>query len=116
MINTTNLVNTAKRKMLAGDPAIGVGIGLGSPLAAELLSRAGFDWVLVDNQHGPWDDDSTAIAFRYICFGSAMPMARVHQNDFYAIGRLLDRGAMGIVVPLVNSVDEACAAAAAVRY
>ncbi len=115
-INTTNLSNTAKHKMLAGKSAIGVGAGLGAPLAAEFLSRAGFDFVLVDNQHGSWDDDASGAAFRYICFGSAIPMARVRQNDFYAIGRLLDRGAMGIVVPLVNSVDEARAAAGAVRY
>ena len=45
-----------------------------------------------------------------------MPMARVRRNEFGAIGRLLDRGAMGIVVPMVNSVEEAEAAAEAVRY
>jgi len=81
-----------------------------------MLSLAGFDFVLVDNQHGSWDDDSTMLAFRSICLGSAMPMARVQRNDFYAIGRLLDRGALGIVVPMVNSVEEAEAAAFAARY
>ncbi|MEP7287689.1 MAG: aldolase/citrate lyase family protein [Chloroflexota bacterium] len=115
-LGTSPLINTARRKMLAGEPAIGVTLALGSPLAAEFLSRAGFDFVLVDNQHGAWDDDSTMVAFRYICLGSAIPMARVRQNDYYAIGRLLDRGAMGIVVPMVNTVEEARAAAFAVRY
>ncbi len=102
--------------MLNGEAAIGVSVGLGSPFAAELLSRAGFDFVLVDNQHGRWDDDSSLDAFRYIMLGSAVPMARVSQNDYYAIGRLLDRGALGIIVPMVNSVEEARAAAHAVRY
>ena len=108
--------NTAKRLMLAGKPAIGAMVGLGSPLAAELLSQAGFHHVLVDTQHGVWDDNSAMVAFHSICLGPAIPLARVQQNDFGAIGRLLDRGAMGIVVPLVNSVEEAAAAAKAMRY
>jgi 4-hydroxy-2-oxoheptanedioate aldolase len=108
--------NRAKRRMLEGEPAIGAPVGLGSPLAAELLSLAGFDFVLVDNQHGAWDDNSTMLAFRSICVGPAVPMARAQKNDFYTIGRLLDRGALGIVVPMVNSVEEARAAAFAARY
>ena len=108
--------NTAKRRMLEGQAAIGAACGLGTPLAAESLSRAGFDFVLVDNQHGAWDDNSTMAAFRSICLGPAIPMARVRQNDYYAIGRLLDRGALGIVVPMVNSVADAQEAARAVRY
>ncbi len=110
------LINTAKQKMLKGELAVGVTCGMGSPIAAELLSRAGFDFVLVDNQHGTWNDETSAHAFRYIGFGSAIPMARVCWNDFGSIGRLLDRGALGIVVPMVNSVDEARAAAFAMRY
>ncbi len=108
--------NLAKRKMLAGQPALGARAGLGSPLAAEMLSRAGFDWVLVDGQHGNWDDTSALEAFRAICLGTAAPMARVRANDFGAIGRLLDRGAQGIIVPLVNTAEEARAAAHALRY
>ena len=109
-------INEAKRRMLEGKPAIGGAVGLGSPLAAEILSLAGFDFVLVDNQHGSWGDDSTMLAFRSTCLGPAVPMARVQQNDFYVIGRLLDRGALGIVVPMVNSAEEAEAAAFAARY
>ena len=109
-------INTAKKRMLDGKLAIGALAGLGSPLATETLSLAGFDFVLVDNQHGSWTDDSTMLAFRSISLGAAVPMARVQQNDFYAIGRLLDRGALGIVVPMVHSVEDAQAAAFAVRY
>ncbi len=108
--------NTAKRRMLEGKPAIGAAMALGAPIVGEALSQAGFDFVLVDNQHGFWDDDGTMLAFRSICLGEAVPMARVRQNDFYAIGRLLDWGALGIVVPMVNSAEEAAAAAYAMRY
>jgi len=102
--------------MLEGKAAIGAGAVLGSYLAVELLSRAGFDWVLVDCQHGNWQEESALLAFRAISLGSAVPMARVRTNDFAAIGRLLDQGALGIVVPLVNSAEEARAAAHAVHY
>jgi 4-hydroxy-2-oxoheptanedioate aldolase len=109
-------VNTAKQRMLAGKPALGAAVALGAPLAAELFSFEGFDFVLVDNQHGVWDETSSAAAFHHTCLGPAIPMARVRQNDFAAIGQLLDRGALGIVVPLVNSAQDARAAAHAMRY
>ena len=102
--------------MLAGQPTLGIVLGMGSPTVAGMVARSGFDFVLVDNQHGDWDDATTLAAFRNISLGSAVPMARVRQNDFYAIGRLLDRGALGIIVPMVNSADEARAAAFAMRY
>jgi 4-hydroxy-2-oxoheptanedioate aldolase len=110
------MINTAKQRMLAGQPALGIVLGMGSPTIAGIVARCGFDFVLVDNQHGDWDDTTTLAAFRNISLGSAIPMTRVRQNDFYAIGRLLDRGALGIVVPMVNSADEARAAAFAMRY
>jgi 4-hydroxy-2-oxoheptanedioate aldolase len=116
MDTSTHPINTAKRKMIQGEPAVGVSCGMGSPLIAEMLSHAGFDFVLVDLQHGAWTDETVAHAFRAINLGDSIPMARVAANDYGAIGRLLDRGALGIVVPMVNSSEEARAAAFAVRY
>ena len=110
------MLNTAKHEMMKGQPAIGALAGLGSPLAAEYLSRAGFDFVMVDVQHGSWDLTPAKDAFRAISLGSAIPMARAAQNDYYAIGSLLDRGSLGIVVPMVNSAEEARAAVWAARY
>ncbi|MBN1314779.1 MAG: hypothetical protein JXA42_04905 [Anaerolineales bacterium] len=108
-------INEAKKKMLAGKPAIGTLAELGTPMTAGLLARAGFDFVLVDTQHGFWEMDQVIYAFRNIHLGSSTPMARVQKNDFYAIGSLLDRGAMGIIVPMVSTVDDAKAAAFATR-
>jgi len=110
------IVNTVKQRMLASQPGLGATVGLGSPTAAGLLARAGFDFVLVDYQHGEWDDAAALAAFRSIALQGAVPMARVRQKDFYTIGRVLDRGALGIVVPMVNSVADAQAAALAARY
>ena len=109
-------VNSAKQRMLEGKPAIGAEVGLGSVLSAEALAAMAFDFVIVDNQHGAWDDRSTMLAFRSIALGGSIPMARVRRNDFGLIGRLLDMGALGVVVPMVNSVEDARAAAHAARY
>ena len=108
--------NTVKQKLLRGEPSIGAEAGLGSVLSAEMLSRVGFDYVVLDIQHGAWTETSVMHAFRAIALGSALPMARVRNNDFGLIGRLLDIGAMGVIVPLVNSVEDAEKAVHAARY
>ncbi|MBE3145497.1 MAG: hypothetical protein IMZ61_16470, partial [Planctomycetes bacterium] len=99
-----------------GIPIIGADVQLGSTLSAEVFSMLGLDFVLVDNQHGLWDQQSTYAAFRCICMGSAVPIARVEQNDYYAIGNLLDKGALGIVVPQLETAEQARCAALAARY
>ena len=108
-------INNAKWKMVAGKPAVGSLAVLGTPFIAGILARVGYDFVLVDTQHGFWEREQVAYAFRNIHLGGAVPMARVQENDFYAIGALLDRGALGIVVPMVSTVEEAEAAAFAAR-
>lgn len=109
-------VNTVKQRLLGGRPAIGIVSSLGSAVVAGFLARAGFDFVLVDNQHGNWDDTTSLHAFQAITLEGKVPFTRVRKNDFYAIGRMLDRGALGIVVPMVNSAADAAAAAYAVRF
>jgi 4-hydroxy-2-oxoheptanedioate aldolase len=108
--------NAAKAKMLQGKPALGAAIVLGAPLAGEMYSLQGWDFVLIDGQHGNWSLDTMSEAIRGISLGPAVPMARVRHNDFYAIGSTLDRGAMGIVVPMVNTAAQAQAAATAARF
>lgn len=108
--------NTAKEKLLRGEPAYGYALGLGSPIVAETLGRSGIDFLLLDTQHGSWGPDSTIAALLAMEGGTATPMARVARNDYTLIGRLLDEGMLGIVVPFVNTVEDAIAAAAAVRF
>lgn len=108
-------VNTAKQQMLSGEPAFGYSLGLGSAVAAEALAGCGIDFLLLDTQHGSWGPDATIAALTAMAAGGATPMARVARNDYTLIGRLLDEGALGIVVPLVHTADDAHAAAAACR-
>ena len=110
------VTNTAKQKMLQGKPAFGFGLGLGSALVAEIVSRAGPDFVMIDTQHGSWGPDSTLAALVAIHGSPATPMARVARNDYTLIGRLMDEGMLGIIVPMVHTPQEARAAADACRY
>lgn len=109
-------VNQTKEKLLKGEVSYGYALGLGSPVIAEILARTGIDHLLVDNQHGTWGPDSTVAALLAMEGGSATPMARVARNDFTMIGRLLDEGMMGIVVPMVHTAEQARAAAEAARF
>lgn len=109
------VINSAKQKMLEGKPAFGFSLGMGSPIAAEVLSRSGIDFLLVETQHGSWGTDSAIGAFLGIAGGTAVPMTRVAKNDYTIIGKLLDQGALGIVVPMVDTVELARAAAQACR-
>lgn len=108
--------NTTKQKMLSGKPALGFAAKLGSPVAAEFLSHCGADFVSLDTQHGSWGDDSMIAGVASICSGTATPMARVLNNQYHLVARLLDAGVLGIIAPMVDTVEEAQAMAAACRY
>ena len=109
-------LNTAKQTMLDGKPAFGFSLALGAPLSAEALSDCGVDFILLDRQHGSWGDDGTIAALIAMRAGSAIPMARVLHNDFSLIGRLLDEGMMGLIVPMVNTAADAKAVANACHF
>lgn len=109
-------LNTAKQKMLCGEPALGYSAKLGSPVAAELLSTSGADFVLLDGQHGAWGPESMVQGIASVCAGAALPFARVAFNSYTLINQLLDAGVFGIIIPMVNTVEEARAVATACRY
>ncbi|MGH2533427.1 MAG: HpcH/HpaI aldolase family protein [Thermomicrobiales bacterium] len=110
------ITNTTKQKMLRGAPAFGYALGLGSPLAAERMARTGIDFLLLDNQHGSFGPDSTIASLIAMSGGAATPLARVARNDYTMIGRLLDEGMLGIIVPMVHTAEDAKAAADACRF
>jgi 4-hydroxy-2-oxoheptanedioate aldolase len=109
-------LNRTRQKLLRGEAAFGYSLASGSVVVAESLSHSGIDWIMVDNQHGSWGQESTMLALMAINSGSATPFARVARNDYTMVGRLLDEGAMGIIVPNVDNREAAKAAAGACRF
>lgn len=108
--------NTVKRKLRAGEPAIGTFMALGSTLGAEQLAHLGFDWLLIDQEHGAIDAPLTQSLLQAISTTATIPLIRVPSNKEEWIGRALDAGAYGVIVPMVNTRDEAEEAVRAARY
>lgn len=108
--------NTVKAAWRRGDIAYGAWLTISSSFAAEAIAHQGFDWVCIDMQHGIIDFQAAAEMLQAISTSRAMPFVRAPWNDTSAIGRVLDAGAMGVIVPMVNSAAEARAAVAACRY
>ncbi|MBI3977994.1 MAG: 2-dehydro-3-deoxyglucarate aldolase [Chloroflexi bacterium] len=108
--------NTTKRLLQEGKPAFGTWLSFASIGVAEAMATAGWDWIVVDTEHGATGIETLAGMLSAIAHSASVPMCRVPWNDPQAIKRTLDAGALGIVVPMVNSAEDAAAAVRAARY
>lgn len=108
--------NTVLRKLEKGKPSIGSWLTLDSSLAAGIMARAGFDWLMIDTEHGTMDYQGMLTAIQATLSTPTIPLVRVAWNDGALIKRALDAGAMGILVPMVMSAEEAKMAVEAVRF
>ncbi len=105
-----------KQKLQSGQLALGSWITLGHPAIGEILANAGFDWLVVDLEHSTISLEQAGDLIRVIDLAGSVPLVRLTSNDANQIKRVMDAGAQGIVVPMVNSVEEAEKAVAATRY
>ncbi len=105
-----------KRKLRDSEVTIGSWITLGHPAIAEIMAKAGFDWLVVDLEHSTIGIDTAGDLIRTIDLCGVAPLVRLTSNDPDQIKRVMDAGAHGIVVPMVNTSAEAARAVAATRY
>jgi len=103
-------------RILAGEVLFGAWAGLGSPAAAELLGRSGLDWVLVDLEHGAATESELVAHLTAIEISGTVALVRPQSGERLRIGRALDLGAAGIVVPRLDSVAEVREAVTFLRY
>ncbi len=108
--------NTVKARWRAGEVAYGGWLSLPSSLSAEIMAGEDFDYVCIDMQHGGIDYQTALTMLQAISTTETMPFVRVPWNEPGVIMKMLDAGAMGVIIPMVNSVEEAQAAVAACRY
>ena len=109
-------VNRFKVGLKADVPLIGLWSSLASNIASEIVSLAGFDWIVLDAEHGPSNEMGMLAQLQAISASDTSAIIRVADNDRILIKRALDIGAQTIIVPQVESIDEARAAVAATRY
>jgi 4-hydroxy-2-oxoheptanedioate aldolase len=108
--------NPVKQKLRQGKPTFGTWLSLGNLHATRVLARSGFEWLTADIEHSAIDWSQAAMLFAAVADAGCVPLARVPEGDHYCIKRALDAGAFGIVVPMVDTVEQARTAIAAARY
>jgi 4-hydroxy-2-oxoheptanedioate aldolase len=111
-------VNPIHARWVAGETAFGTMCALGSPVSAGLAAEAGFDFVCIDLQHGLLGFGEAVTVIEAVQARGAAPVVRVPVGEYglSLIERVLDAGALGVIVPMVNSRADAERAVAACRY
>ncbi len=109
-------INSIRHRALDGEILVGTWLVLGSSLTAEIAGNSGFDWVVLDMEHGMGANDSLLFQLQAISGTPASPIVRVAQNDPVLIKRALDLGPAGIMSPMVNTAEDAQRFVQAMRY
>ena len=108
--------NAFKAALAAGQPQIGLWLGLASPYSTELLAGAGFDWLLIDGEHAPNQLGDMLAQLQAVAPYPSHPVVRPVWNDPVRIKQILDIGAQTLLLPMVQTAEEAAQAVAATRY
>lgn len=111
-----NLDPKFRGRVLARERLAGTFLNLGSALTVEMAGCAGFDWLLLDHEHGPGGEETLLHQLQAASATPAYPVVRIAANEAPRFKRVLDVGAGGVMVPWVNTAAEAKAAVAAMRY
>jgi 2-keto-3-deoxy-L-rhamnonate aldolase RhmA len=107
--------NKLKTKFAAGEPALGCSMMFPSPQIVEMLGHAGFDWVLLDCEHGSLAPADVEVMAMAALASGVVPIARPKTNAPSDIQTVMDRGVLGVQIPHVNTADDARRAVASVK-
>jgi 2-dehydro-3-deoxyglucarate aldolase/4-hydroxy-2-oxoheptanedioate aldolase len=107
---------TIRARVLAGETLFGLFLDLGSPFSAEICARAGYDWLVVDLEHGAGTEAGLVGLLQSVEVGGSTAVVRPQSGERLRIGRALDLGAAGIVIPRLESAAEAREAVSYLRY
>jgi 4-hydroxy-2-oxoheptanedioate aldolase len=110
------MTSSLRERWRNGDTTLGGWLATPSVVMAEATARAGFDYVCIDTQHGAIEYSDAVGLIQSVLLGEASPIVRVPWNEPGIIGKMLDAGAHGVIVPMVNSAEEARAVVRACRY
>ena len=108
--------NTFKRALARQEPQIGLWLGLADPYCAEICAGAGFDWLLIDGEHAPNDVRSTLSILQTVAAYPVTPVVRPPVGDTHLIKQYLDLGVQTLLIPMVETAEQARALVAATRY
>ena len=116
-MSVTALAHNAFKEAIAeGKQQYGLWMASASPTIAEISADAGYDWMLIDGEHGPYDLNTMLDCLRAMSAYPTTPVVRPHSADPVAIKQILDLGAQTLLVPMVNTAEEARLMVKAVEY
>ncbi len=109
-------VNSFKQQLRNHETTYGCWVGMADAYAAEIVATAGFDWLLIDGEHAPNDLRSIMNQLQVIGSSNSHPIVRVPVGETYMIKQVLDAGAQSLLIPMVESGEQAQALVLATRY
>ncbi len=109
-------MNLLKNKLKKGEITFGSWITIGNPVVAEIMANSGFEWLTVDMEHSSITLEVAQDLIRTIELSNCIPLVRISENNPIIIKRVMDAGAHGVIVPMVNTREEAERAVKSVRY
>lgn len=108
--------NRLKAALAAGETQLGIWLNASSPVSAEIAGATGFDWCLVDGEHGPWSPETIALQLAALDLGGTNAIVRVPVGEDWVIKQALDLGAQTLLVPMVDTGAQAEQVVRATRY
>lgn len=115
-MNDKHMHNPFKQALAAGQPQIGLWLSLAEAYTAEICATAGFDWLLIDGEHAPNDVRGILAQLQAVAPYGAQPVVRAVEGSTALVKQLLDIGARNLLVPMVDTAEQARAMVAATRY
>lgn len=109
-------MNFIRKKVLNGELMFGFGANIGSSLTVEMIGIAGYDWVWIDMEHGTGDYSELIPQIQASSVSNLPAVVRIAWNEPYLFKRVLDLGAAGVMIPYVNTAEEAEKASESLRY
>jgi 4-hydroxy-2-oxoheptanedioate aldolase len=109
-------LNALKQRLLSGEVLHGLWVGMADPYAAEIAATAGFDWLLIDGEHAPNDIRSMSAQLAVVCQGRSAAVVRLPDGDLAKIKQALDIGAQTLLIPMVETAEQAATLVRATRY
>lgn len=109
-------INPLKKALNAGETCYGCWMDLADPTVAEILGMAGFDWLMLDGEHAPYDIRAITTQLQVLAASDTHPIVRVPVGDTYLMKQVLDAGAQTVLVPMVETADHARQLVRDVRY
>ncbi|MFH1841382.1 MAG: aldolase/citrate lyase family protein [Candidatus Nealsonbacteria bacterium] len=108
--------NPIKKKLKEGKVSIGGWTNLNYPTSAEIMARSGFEWIVIDMEHSAIGVQDVENMVRAIELGGSVPLVRLWGNDPVLVKKVMEAGAYGIIVPMINSPQEAEKAVKSIKY